>query len=304
MSNKTYAIMGATGHIGKVLTETLLKKGNKVHCIGRDKNKLQHLKEKGAEVFPIAAFDDASALTKAFAGCDAVFSFIPPDYQDTDYGAYQDRVGEAIKQALIKTKVGYVVNLSSIGADLQAGTGPIKGLQRHEKRLNTIQNLNVLHLRPGYFMENLYWSIPLIKNHGIIGSALRPDLSIPMIATRDIGLKAAEFFHALNFKGQTVFELIGPKEITMEEAASAIGHAIGKPNLKYKQFAYPDVEKAMLEAGMKLNSAKLLLEMYQSINGEKISTTQKMTGEHLGKTTIEEFATQSFAPEIMATSRH
>ena len=296
--------MGATGHVGKVLVETLLKKGNRVHSIGRDKNKLQNLKEKGAEIFPIAAFDDSSALTKAFAECDAVFSFIPPNYQETNYEVYQDKVGEAIKQALIKTKVPFVLNLSSIGAHLQQGTGPIKGLARHEKRLNTIPNLNVMHLRPGYFMENLYWSIPLLKKYGIMGTAVRPDLPIPMIATRDIALKAAEFLQALNFKGQTVFELIGPKEITMEEAVAAIGKAIDKPDLKYRQFSYPEVQKGMLEAGFQLNPAQLLLEMYQTINEEKFNLTQDMTSEHRGKTTIEEFALNSFAPEIMATKLH
>src|ERR1700722_19236517 len=130
MANKTYAIVGATGNIGKVLVETLLKKGHQVHAIGRDKNKLQNLKNKGAEVFALASFDDSSALAKAFDKCDAVFSFIPPDYQQEDFEVYQDKVGESIKQALIKSKIRYVLNLSSIGANLQDGTGPIKGLQR------------------------------------------------------------------------------------------------------------------------------------------------------------------------------
>src|SRR5690242_2487192 len=99
MVKHTFAIMGATGNIGHVLTEELLKKGHKVHAIGRDKNKLQKLKEKGADTFSIS-FEDGNALATAFEGCDAVFSLIPPSATADDLGAYQDRVGEAIKQAL------------------------------------------------------------------------------------------------------------------------------------------------------------------------------------------------------------
>jgi uncharacterized protein YbjT (DUF2867 family) len=300
MANRTYAIMGATGHIGKILVETLLKKGQRVHALGRDKNKLQHLKEKGAEIFPLTSFDDSSALAKAFAGSDAVFSFLPPIYHEKDPEAYEDKVSQAIKNALIKTRVPFVLNLSSLGADLEEGTGPIKNLTLHEKRLNEIPNLNVLHLRPGYFMENLNWSVPVIKNSGILGSALRPDVPIQMIATPDIGLKAAEFLQALNFKGQTIFDFLGPKEITMEEAASAIGKAIGKPGLKYRQFSYQEAEKGMLEGNLSLPVIKMLIEMFQAFNEEKIRPTQKISPDHLGKTTIEEFALTSLAPEIMA----
>lgn len=304
MAKTTYAIMGATGHIGQFLVETLLNNGDRVHAIGRDKNKLQSLNKKGAEIFSVASFDDSTALTKAFAGCEAVFSFIPPNYQEANFEIYQDKVGEAIKEAVINNGISFVLNLSSIGAHLEQGTGPIKGLHRHEQRLNAIPSLNVLHLRPGYFMENLNWSIPLLKKHGIIGTAVRSDLPIPMIAARDIGLKSAEFLQLLKFKGYTVFEFIGPKGVTMDEAAVAIGRAIGKPDLKYRQFSFQEVEKGMLEAGMKMNAAHLLLEMYKSINEEKLALTQNMTPEHLGKTTIDEFALNTFAPLILDLLRN
>ena len=47
------------------------------------------------------------------------------------------------------------MNLSSIGAHLAAGSGPIAGLHRQEQRMNALDGLDVLHLRPGYFYENL-----------------------------------------------------------------------------------------------------------------------------------------------------
>jgi len=302
MAGKTFAIMGATGQIGAVLTEQLLKKGNRVHAIGRDTHKLQNLKEKGAKSFKVD-FEDSTALANAFTDCDAVFSFLPPAVETDDYGAYQDKVGEAIKQALIKAKVSFVVNLSSIGGQLKEGTGPIKGLHRHEKRLDSIPNLNVLHLRPGFFMENFSRSMSSIKNFGAISFPIRADLPIQMVATRDIGFKAAEFFDRLDFKGHTIFDFIGPKSITMQEATKAIGGAIGKKDLKYHQLTFSEAEHGMLEAGMNRNTVNLMIEMYKAFNEEKIATTQSITSEHKGKTTIEEFAATTFAHAILSSAR-
>jgi len=299
MTKNTYAVLGATGHIGKILAETLLKKGNRVRAIGRDKEKLKALAEKGAETFSVS-FDNPAELTKAFVGNDAVFCLIPPGYAVDDYGVFQDKVGEAIKQALTRSNIRYVLNLSSLGANEPEGTGPIKGLYRHEKRLNSIPNLNVVHLRPGFFMENLLMSLPLIKSSEKIGFPLRSDLSIPMIATKDIGMKAAEILQALNFSGQSVFDMAGPREWTMEEATSAIGKAIGHHQLKYAQLSFQDAEKGMLSLGLKPKMVKLMLEMYQAFNEEKIMQRERYTPEHRGKTTIEEFAKTTIAQALEA----
>jgi len=77
MPKKTYAVMGATGHIGQVLTEKLLEKGHAVRALGRDEKKLSALKDKGAETLS-PAFDDAKGLADAFKGADGVFLMIPP----------------------------------------------------------------------------------------------------------------------------------------------------------------------------------------------------------------------------------
>ena len=88
MGKFTFAIMGATGHIGHVLAEELLKKGHKVRALGRDKHKLQELKSKGAEIIS-GDFTDHALLSKAFRGCHAIFSFIPPAYTADDFEVFQ-----------------------------------------------------------------------------------------------------------------------------------------------------------------------------------------------------------------------
>jgi len=303
MKNKyrAYAVMGATGHVGKVVAERLLQIGAQVRVIGRSAERLRSLVDQGA-IAHVGAFDDVEALTKAFMGVVGAFVMIPPDYSTGDFLAFQDRVGSAIAQALRTTGVPFVVNLSSVGAHLNGRTGPIRGLRQQEARLNEIKDLKVLHLRPGYFMETLFWSIPTIQSSGINGSPLTADLPIPMVATRDIGEKAGEFLAELQLRGQTAFEFFGPRPVTMQEATTVLGRAIGKPELKYIQFAYKVTEEAMVGAGLSPDYARLLIELDRSLNDGLIRPTQPMTQDHLGKTSIEHFA-QEFAVAFRAATR-
>ncbi len=289
MAKSTFAIMGATGHIGYYLSEELLKKGHKVRVLGRDENKLQELKAKGAETIS-GDFTDMSLLTKAFQDCHAIFSFIPPGYTADDMEVFRDKIAEASVQAIAKAKISHVLNLSAIGAHLSSGTGPIKELHRQEERLNLVPNLNVLHFRPAFFMENLLWALPSIKSSGNIVMSLKGDLPIPMVVTRDIALKIAELIDALKFTGSSIFEFIGPREVTIMEAAKVIGKAIGKPDLKYTQLPYEQDEKRMIDSGMKHQVAHLMVEMWRAFNEGKIAPTQKLTSEHKGKTTLDEFS--------------
>ncbi len=286
MPQRTYAIMGATGKIGHVLVEELLKRGHQVRAIGRTKAKLAVLEAKGAKTYA-AAFDDAASLAKAFEGASAIFTMISPAYEVDDFSAWQDRTGEAIAQAIRQAKTTHVLSLSSIGAQWPSGTGPIAGLHRQEKRLNAISGLNVLHLRPAYFMENQFWSIPTIKQHEINGSPMRGDLPLLMVATRDIGQKAADLLDRLEFSGHSVVEFSGPRPYTLNEATTLLGKAIGKPDLKYVQFSYEDAKKAMLGMGMKPGMAQLMVEMDQAFNEGRLVSEGKLL---LGKTTFEEFA--------------
>lgn len=285
----SYAVMGATGHIGKVVAKRLLQTGNQVRGIGRDAERLKELVDQGA-ILHTGEFHDVEMLTRAFTDVDGVFAMIPPDYHAPDHLAFQDRVGSAIDRALQNARVKFVVNLSSIGAHLGEKTGPIRGLHNQEVRLNDIKDLNVVHLRPAYFMENLLWSIPTIQSLGVNGSPLRGDLPIPMVATDDIGEKAAAFLADPQFQGHTAFEFFGPRPVTMEEVTTILGQAIGKPDLKYVQFPYEEAEKAMVGGGMSADAARLLIEMNRSFNEGFIRPTQPMTPDHLGTTRIEDFA--------------
>lgn len=290
MLKRLYTILGATGHIGLVLSQELLRRGHHVRALGRSPKKLGILKTLGAETISFENYTDEDALRHVFLKADAVFSFIPPNYAVDDNLAYQELVGKAIKTAIKKAKVHHVLNLSSIGAELSEGTGPILGLHRNEKALNTLSGVSILHLRASYFMENLLGYIESIKESGTIADAMDSNAPFPMVATQDIGRKAAEIMDQLNFKGQSIFDFTGPKEVTMNEAASILGNAIGKTDIKYVQLSYEDYEQGMIKEGFKPDFAKLIVEMTRAGNEGRLHMTQPITLEHRGKTTLEEWA--------------
>jgi len=284
-----YAVTGATGNTGRLIAQALLAKGKKVRVIGRDATRLEPLVKQGAEPF-VGSLDDPAVMTKAFSDSKAVYAMIPPHLTAKDNRAHQQAVGDALAKAIAAARVAYVVNLSSVGAHLPDKTGPITGLHHQELRLNALKGVHLLHLRPGFFMENFFWSVDLIRKMGINGGAIRADLPIAVIATRDIAAAAAERLAALDFSGSTVRELLGQRDLTMADATKALGRAIGKPELAYVRFPYEDAENAMLGMGLSASVARDSIEMYRAFNDGLIRATEKRTAANTTPTSIEEFA--------------
>jgi uncharacterized protein YbjT (DUF2867 family) len=209
---------------------------------------------------------------------------------------YADTLGQSISRALELAKVKNVVYLSSIGAELAGEkTGPIKGLHNMEERLNKIKGLNVLHIRAGYFMENLLGNVDLIKSKSIAGSAVRGDVKISMTATKDIAAYAAERLAKRNFTGSSVQYLLGERDLTLTEATSIIGNKISKPGLSYVTFPYDEAEKAMVGMGLSPDMSTTYVEMARAFNDGKIKA-EKRTKENTTQTSIESFCDEVFVP--------
>ncbi len=290
-----YVITGATGNTGSVVANELLAKGQSVRVIGRNENRLRPFTEKGAEPF-VADLMDQAALSRAFSGAAAVYAMIPSDPTQQDVPAYQSSIRESIGEALEQAAVKYVVSLSSLGADKSEGTGPVIGLRRLEQRLNGIAGLNVLHLRPGDFMENTLAQVWPIQKLGFSVGSLNPDLKIPMIATHDIGVVAAEALLKLEFSGQQTRELLGQRDLNYSEVARIIGRAIGKPDLEYRRIPDDQFRQSVTQMGMSLNMANLLLEMCDALNSGQMRALEPRSARNTTPTSYEEFVAKEFVP--------
>lgn len=284
-----YAITGATGNIGSQIAEILLATGEKVRVIGRNAARLQRFVDKGAEA-AVGDLKESSFVTRAFTGATAVFAMIPPDVTVRDLRAYQNEIGESIATGIKNSGVRYLVSLSSQGAELPDGTGPIVGLHDQEERLNRLEGVNILHLRPTYFMENLLMNIPLINRLGIAGSPIRGDLHFAMIATRDIAAHVAERLVRRDFEGKQVQDLLGQRDLSLNEAIAVIGRKIGIPDLKYVQFSYGDAAKGMMEMGISENVTSHFIEMSKALNDGLFAVNRPRTLQNSTPTLIEDFA--------------
>src|ERR1700682_3425576 len=242
VSNEMYVILGASGNTGSIVANFLLSKGKKVRVIGRDPGRLQRFVDKGAEAFT-ADMSDAAALTKAFSGARAAYLLLPPAKSPEE----QERDSDAIAKAVKESGLRYAVHLSSYGAQVAEGAGPVSGLHSSEQKLNAISGLNVLHLRAAYFMENNLAAIGMIQGMGIFGHALLPDLKLPMIATPDVGDYAAQRLLNLDFSGKQTRELLGERDLSMTEVTAVIARSIGKPDLHYQQFPYEQLQQELTQ---------------------------------------------------------
>jgi uncharacterized protein YbjT (DUF2867 family) len=293
-----YVITGATGHTGSIIAEGLLAAGKKVRIVVRSPEKGQALAAKGAEI-AVGSLTDAAFLTKAFAGATAAYLLIPPDITAQDVPAYQATIGEAQAKALRESRVRYAIHLSSMGAHTPVGTGVVAGLFWQERRLNQLPDTHVLHLRPGYFLENMLANIPMIKHQGMMGGPLAANARINLIATRDIAEYALKRFLALDFTGKEVQELLGHSETTLQDAATQLGTAIGKPDLKWIQFPYEDAFHAMQGFGLSASMARGLVDLSRFFNEDKCDVITR-NAENTTPTSIATFAQQVFKPAYQA----
>jgi uncharacterized protein YbjT (DUF2867 family) len=290
-----YTILGATGNTGSIVAKKLLEQGKKVRVVGRDSKKLAPFVSRGAEA-SVTDVLDTEALSKALAGAEGVYALIPPSLTSTDYRAHQEEVSDSIAKALETAGVTHAVTLSSFGADKPDKTGPVVGLHNMETKLARIKGLNVVHLRAGYFMENTLAQVGVIQGFGMMAGPVRADLALPMIATKDIGVAAAEALVQLDFKGQQTRELLGQRDISYNEAARIIGVAIGKPTLAYIQLPDEQVIQAMTSMGMSRSLATLLCEMSAALNNGYMKALEARSAANTTPTSFETFVQEVFLP--------
>jgi uncharacterized protein YbjT (DUF2867 family) len=290
-----YVVLGASGNTGHVVASNLLARGKKVRAVGRNAAHLQALTAKGAEAF-IADVTDAKALAKAFQQADSAYIMIPPNTASTDPLGYANQVGDAIAAAVQSAGTKNVVALSSIGAEQPSGTGPVIGLHNLEQKLNRIDSADVLYLRAGYFMENTLPQVNAIRQMGAVAVPLRPDLKLPMIATRDIGNVAADNLLHPAIRGKQARELLGQRELTYAEVASIIGKAIGQPDLKYLQVPDDQFRSVLVQMGMSEQFARLLLEMTGALNSGKMHALEVRAPQTSTPTSYETFVAEVFVP--------
>ena len=256
-----FAVLGASGHTGRVVAQTLLSQKRKVRVVVHDVGKGQVWKEAGADV-SVADVEDGAALKRAFRDTEGAYVLLPPNFSSTQVLADNNRRTNTIAAAVEAAGVPHVVLLSSIGAQQATGTGPVLGLRLAEAAF-TRGRAAATFVRAAYFMEN--WAGALFGvAQGVLPSFLHADRAIPMVATRDIGIAAARLL-AEGGSGKRVIELAGPREYSPRDVAAALARVVGKP-IAVQAAPEDAMEPALAAAGMNAEWARLFKELTHGVN--------------------------------------
>jgi uncharacterized protein YbjT (DUF2867 family) len=284
-----YVITGSLGNISRPVSEKLIAAGHKVSIITHSNERANDIEAMGATAL-VGSVEDPAFLRKAFGGADAVYTMVPPKWDAADWKKHIGQVGKNYAEALKANQVKYVVNLSSIGAHLANGVGPVSGLYLVEQALNSLEDTNVLHIRPGYFFSNYYGSIGMIKNMGILGSNNPAGNSMVLSHTSDIAEVVASALLQLAFKGHSV-KYLASDERTFDETAKVLGNAVGNPNLPWVEFTDEQSVAGMLQAGLNEEVAKNYTEMGAAMRtGIMMEDFYKNNAVAWGKVKLEDFA--------------
>lgn len=296
------AVTAPTGHVGSAVADFLLDIGGvDVKLLGRRPEKLKKFVHRGAEVVA-GSQDDADYLTDATGDVDALFWVTPPGYGSDDLRGFQNRLGKAAATAVRVNGIPRVVNLSSLGADLASGVGPISGLHDVEELLNEACR-HVAHLRPGFFFENLLWQMDAIKKWGRISLPLSGTTRYPMIACHDIGRIACEWLMKTDWTGRNIHELHGPTDLCFNDVAGILSQILGR-KIVYVRCDKEEARRGIIESGVSENAADAMLEMYDAVERKKVLPTQPRSTKTTTATLFSDFALEVLLPLITEPVTH
>lgn len=285
-----YVITGSLGNISKPLTEKLIMAGHEVTVITSKESNRQAIEAIGASA-AVGSVEDIAFLQQAFAGADAVYTMVPPNFGAANWKEWIGQIGKNYASAIRENNINYVVNLSSIGAHLSDGCGPVSGLYKVELALNSLPGVHIRHLRPAYFFTNLLANTGMVKHMNIIGGNHGgADTKMVMVDTSDIAEVAFEELSALSFSGQSIRYIAGD-ERTTGEIAAILGAAIGKPSLPWVAFTDEQSVAGMQQAGLPEEIAKNYAEIGASIRTGRIDEDYRKNIPAVpGKIKLEDFA--------------
>lgn len=211
-------VIGATGHLGRLAVEALLRRGipaGGIVAVGRGVEKIADLAERGVEVRR-ADFDDPSTLPAALAGARRVL-FISGS-----------EVGKRIDQhrAVVAALAGVGPELVAYTSIVHADTSDLILAREHAATERALIDSGLPHsfLRNGWYLENYTGQLATTLEHGLVGAAGEGRISA---ATRADYAEAAAAVVAGDGHENTVYEL-GGQPFTLAELAAVISEESGR----------------------------------------------------------------------------
>ncbi len=254
-----YTVLGATGRVGAEVARLLLRSGHQVRAVVREPARADTLRADGAEVVR-ADLADREAVATALRGSAGAFVMLPFDITVADPEQHAVRLGATVADAVALSDVDAVALLSSVGADLPEGTGPILALHHLEERLRAT-NTTVSAIRASFFQDDVRDVVEVARTQGVYPVFGPADVGVPMNAACDIARVAAD---ALT-RPTTTHEAItlDPPVYTHREVAAMLGDAL-RTDLAVVELPREAWHDTLVETGVPPQAARSLEALYDA----------------------------------------
>ncbi|MGO1562758.1 MAG: NAD(P)H-binding protein [Actinomycetaceae bacterium] len=254
-----YVVAGAAGRVGGAAAARLLEDGAPVRVLARRSADAEQWSARGAQT-RVLDLADRPALADALRGASAMFALLPFDLGADDLDTHADTLVASIAGAVGDAGVEQVVMLSSGGADLAGGTGPIAGLHRLEEALRRVTVLTAV--RSGHFQEKVADVLAPARTDGVYPVlASSADVPLAMGATADLGVGVADLLRAPATRSEVV-DVPGPT-YPEREAPGHLGRALGR-DLHVAVMPEPAWARSLEEAGLPAHAAVSVAELYRA----------------------------------------
>lgn len=218
-----FIVMGATGHVGSVVADALLTKGEAVAVLTRDPGQAGPWEAKGARVIKADA-DDADSLRQAFQQGRRAFLLNPPADPSGDTDTVELRTGASIVAALEGSGLEKVMAASTYGARPGERIGDLTTLWAFEEALRA-QPIPTAINRGAYYMTNWLGLADVVRQSGKLPSMFPADTVMPMVAPQDLG-EAAVTRLLSPVEDTAVRYVEGPARYTPKDVADAFATAL------------------------------------------------------------------------------
>lgn len=244
------AITGATGQLGRLVINALLKKvpASEIIAVVRSPEKAQDLQALGVAL-RTADYNQPQTLQGAFAGVQKVLLI-----SSSEVGQR-----EAQHRAVIDAAKAAGVSFIAYTSLLHADTSPLGLGVEHRATEALLQASGIPYalLRNGWYSENYAASIaPALAHHAFIGAA--GDGRIASAAREDYAAAAAEVISRDDLAGK-VYELAGDDSYTLAEFSAEIARQSGE-QVEYVNLPPAEFSAALIGAGLPAPLAELLAD--------------------------------------------
>ncbi len=234
------AITGATGQLGRLVIQALLKKTTADHIVAlvRDEQKAQDLQEQGLTLRHFD-YDEPAHLVDALQGIDQLLLI-----SANEIGRRTPQ-HQAVIMAAQQAGVKHIVYTSLLHADYN----PLGLAQEHRETeaLILASGLTFTFLRNNWYSENYLANVTHAVETGVLyGSAEQGKIS--SASRQDYAEAAAQVLASAGHDNKT-YELAGSDSYSLSDLADYISQAAHK-SVVYQNLSAEDYSQALNEAGL------------------------------------------------------